>query len=90
MDSKGYRTYIRTFIHLIKYIMKEKCEVTKFREGDTKETEGVTYKAVRQENKMREGCAFYKRGEPCKSPRGWLCVETTEEEPKDLIFKIVE
>lgn len=43
VDGKGYRAYIRTFIHLIKYIMKKKCEVTKFREGDTKEHEGVTY-----------------------------------------------
>lgn len=31
--------------------MKEKCEVTKFREGDTKEHEGVTYVAVRQNKK---------------------------------------
>lgn len=70
--------------------MKRKLELTKFREGDTKEHEGVTYEAVRQESEMREGCAFYKRGEPCKSPRGWLCVEATEEEPKDLIFKGVK
>lgn len=70
--------------------MKEKYEITKFREGDTKETEGVTYEAVRQESEMCEGCAFYKRGEPCKSPRGWLCVEVIEGEPNDLIFKIVE
>lgn len=71
--------------------MKEKCEVTKFREGDTKEHEGVTYVAVRQKrDETCEGCAFYKRGEPCKSPEDWLCVETTEEEPNDLIFKKVE
>lgn len=70
--------------------MKRKLELTKFREGDTKEHEGVTYEAVRQESEMCEGCAFYKRGEPCKSPRGWLCVEATEEEPKDLIFKEVK
>lgn len=69
--------------------MKRKLELTKFREGDTKEHEGVTYKAVRQENEMCEGCAFYKRGEPCKSPRGWLCVEIIEGEPNDLIFKEV-
>lgn len=31
--------------------MKEKCEVSKFREGDTKEHEGVTYVAVRQKKK---------------------------------------
>lgn len=54
--------------------MKRKLELTKFREGDTREHEGVTYEAVRQESEMCEGCAFYKRGEPCKSPRGWLCV----------------
>lgn len=30
--------------------MKEKCEITKFREGDTKEHEGVTYVAVRQKD----------------------------------------
>ena len=70
--------------------MKEKCEITKFREGDTKETEGVTYEAVRQESEMCKGCAFHKRGEPCKSPRGWLCVEVIEGDPNDLIFRIVE
>lgn len=70
--------------------MKEKCEITKFREGDTKETEGVTYEAVRQESERCEGCAFYKRGEPRKSPRGWLCVEIIEGEPNNLIFKEVK
>lgn len=68
--------------------MKEKYEITKFREGDTKETEGVAYEAVRQESEMCEGCAFYKRGEPCKSPRGWLCVE--EGNMNNLIFKKVK
>ena len=70
--------------------MDEKFELTKFSAGDTKEHEGVTYKAVRQESKMCEGCAFYKRGEPCKSPRGWLCVEIGKTVDKDLIFKIIE
>lgn len=70
--------------------MKRKVELTKFREGDTKETEGVTYEAVRQESEMCEGCAFYKRGEPCKGPLGWLCVELGKTVGKDLIFKIVE
>lgn len=70
--------------------MKRKYELTKFSAGDTKEHEGVTYKAVRQESEMCEGCAFFNRGEPCKSPRGWLCVEVIEGEPNDLIFKIVE
>ena len=66
--------------------MKEKYELTKFREGDTKEHEGVTYVAVRQEQgEMCEGCAFYKRGEPCKSPRGWLCIEVGN--MNNLIFK---
>lgn len=68
--------------------MKEKCGVTKFREGDTKEHEGVTYKAVRQENERREGRAFYKRGEPCKSPRGWVCIEIGN--MNNLIFKKVK
>lgn len=66
--------------------MDGEFEIVKFTAGDTKEHEGVTYKAVRQENKMCEGCAFYKRGEPCKSPRGWLCVEIWN----DLIFKKVK
>lgn len=71
--------------------MNEKFEVTKFSVGDTGEYNGVTYKAVRQEqDETCEGCAFYKRGEPCKSPRGWLCVEVIEGEPNDLIFKTVE
>lgn len=68
--------------------MNEKFELTKFSAGDTEEHEGVTYKAVRQENEMCEGCAFYKRGEPCKSPRGWLCVEIGT--VKNLIFKKVK
>ena len=70
--------------------MKEKCKLTKFQAGDTKEHEGVTYKAVYQEKEKCEGCAFYKRGEPCKSPRGWLCVEIGKTVNKDLIFKKVE
>lgn len=66
---------------------------TKFSPGDTKEHEGVTYKAVRQEHgETCEGCAFYTRGVPCKSPKEWLCVEIgkEEDEEKDLIFKKVE
>lgn len=71
--------------------MNEKFELTKFSAGDTKEHEGITYKAVYQEqDELCEGCAFYKRGEPCKIPREWLCVEVIEGEPKDLIFKTVE
>ena len=35
--------------------MKVKCEVSKLREGDTKEHEGVTYVAVRQESEMCGG-----------------------------------
>ena len=68
--------------------MKKNCEITRFREGDTKEHEGVTYVAVLQENEMCEGCAFYKRGGPCKSPKGWLCVEVGS--VKNLIFKKVK
>lgn len=68
--------------------MNEKFELTKFSAGDTKEHEGVTYKAVRQEAERCEGCAFYKRGEPCKSPKGWVCVEVGSME--NLIFKKVK
>lgn len=68
--------------------MKEKYKLTRFREGDTNEHEGVTYVAVRQEKERCEGCAFYKRGEPCKSPRGWVCVEIGN--MNNLIFKKVE
>lgn len=57
--------------------MKRNCEIVKFTAGDTKEHEGITYKAVRQENKMCE---------TCKGPRGWLCVEIWN----DLIFKEVK
>lgn len=71
--------------------MKRNYEITKFSPGDTKEHEGVTYVAVHQkEDEMCEGCAFYKKGEPCKSPEDWLCVDTIEDEPYDLIFKKVE
>lgn len=38
--------------------------------------------------RMCEGCAFHKYGEPCKSPRGWLCIEIGT--GKNLIFKKVE
>lgn len=72
--------------------MKEKYEITKFSAGDTKEHEGITYEAVYQEQgefcKGCAGCAFYKGGEPCKSPRGWLCVEVGSME--NLIFKKVK
>lgn len=71
--------------------MNEKFEITRFTAGDTKEHEGITYKAVYQERgELCEGCAFHKWGEPCKSPRGWLCIEVREMVNKDLIFKIVE
>lgn len=70
--------------------MNEKYSLTRFSAGDTKEHEGVTYKAVLQERELCKGCAFHKRGEPCKSPRGWLCVEIGKGEDKDLIFKRVE
>lgn len=71
--------------------MNEKYGLTKFTAGDTKEHEGITYKAVRQEQgEICRGCAFHKRGEPCKSPRGWLCVEVIEGEPNDLIFKTIK
>lgn len=71
--------------------MNEKFEITKFTAGDTKEYEGVTYKAVYQEpGEYCRGRAFYKRDEPCKGPRGRLCVETGKTLDKDLIFKIVE
>lgn len=69
----------------------EKYELSKFQAGDTKEHEGVTYKVVYQEpGEYCKGCAFHKRGEPCKSPRGWLCVEIGKTVDKDLIFKTVK
>lgn len=71
--------------------MNEKGSLTKFSAGDTREHEGVIYKAVYQEQgELCRGCAFYKRGEPCKGPLGWLCVELGKTVDKDLIFKIVE
>lgn len=71
--------------------MNEKFEITKFAAGDTREHNGITYKAVCQEHEeLCKGCVFHKRGEPCKSPRGWLCVETGKTVDKDLIFKIAE
>lgn len=50
--------------------MNEKFELTKFSAGDTKEHEGVTYKAVRRESEMREGCAFYKGANRAKALEG--------------------
>lgn len=70
--------------------MNEKCSLTKFSAGDTREHEGVTYKAVYQEQgEFCRGCAFYKRGEPCKGPRG-LCVGLGKTVDNDLIFKEVK
>lgn len=71
--------------------MKEKGSLTRFSAGDTKEHEGITYKAVYQEpGEYCKGCAFHKRGEPCKNPEGWLCIEIGETVNKDLIFKSLE
>lgn len=71
--------------------MNGKYGLTKFTAGDTKEHGGITYKAVYQEpGEFCRGCAFYKRGEPCKGPGGWLCVEIGKTVDKDLIFKMVE
>lgn len=71
--------------------MNEKYRLTEFTAGATREHEGITYKAVHQERgEFCRGCAFFNRGEPCKSPRGWLCVEVIEGEPNGLIFKIIE
>lgn len=68
--------------------MEKILGMTKFSPGVTEEYKGIAYKAVRQEAERREGCAFYKRGEPCKSPKGWLCVEVGSME--NLIFKKVK
>lgn len=71
--------------------MNGKYGLTKFSAGDTKEHNGITYRAVYQEpGELCKGCAFHKRGEPCKGPGGWLCVELGKMVDKDLIFKIVE
>lgn len=61
---------------------------TKFSPGDTREHEGVTYVAVRQVSERCKGCAFYRRGGLCKSPKGWLCVEVGS--MNNLIFKRVK
>ena len=54
--------------------MKEKYKLTRFREGDKIEHEGVTYEAAQTGYRcLCEGCAFHKYGEPCKSPKGWIC-----------------
>lgn len=68
--------------------MKRNCEITKFSPGVTEEYKGVTYKAVHQEKLCCEGCAFYTKGEPCKGPREWLCIEVGS--MKNLIFKKVK
>lgn len=71
--------------------MNEKYGLTKFSAGDTKEHNGVAYKAVYQEQgELCAGCAFHKRGELCKSPGGRLCIEIKGTVNKDLIFKRVE
>nr|DAG63810.1 MAG TPA: hypothetical protein [Caudoviricetes sp.] len=47
--------------------------------------EGVTYVAkLQMPNRLCEGCAFNKRGEPCECPRGWVCIGLTDS--SNIIF----
>lgn len=55
--------------------MNEKYSLTKFTAGDTKEHEGVTYKAVRQEqDEMRKGGVRSIRGANPAKALGGGCV----------------
>lgn len=49
------------------------------------------YEVLEQHDSLCTGCAFRKRGEPCKSPKGWICSSIGNNgERKDVIFKKIE
>ena len=57
-----------------------------FEPGQTAKHEGETYIAELQEKGgLCAGCAFHISGEPCKCPRGWVCLDIIDS--SDVIFK---
>ena len=59
-----------------------------FEPGQKAKYRGVTYIAELQaKGGLCAGCAFDKRGEPCKCPRGWACVYVIDS--SNIIFKKV-
>lgn len=68
--------------------MKQKVKLIFFEPGHKTEHEGVTYIAELQaKGEFCAGCVFSKRGEPCKCPRGWVCLDVINS--RDVIFKKV-
>lgn len=70
----------------------KKVKLVFFEPGQQAEHEGVTYIAELQAELQAKGglcagCAFNKRGEPCKCPRGWVCVDVID--GSNIIFKKV-
>ena len=64
----------------------KKVSLKFFEPGQTAEHEGETYVAEPQEKGgLCAGCVFNKRGEPCESPRGWVCVDIIDS--SNIIFK---
>ena len=68
--------------------MKEKVKLIFFEPGQKAEHEGETFVAeAKDPGVLCAGCAFSKRGEPCKSPRGWVCIDILG--MNNVIFKKV-
>lgn len=68
--------------------MKEKDKLIFFKPGQKAEHEGETFVAeAKGPGVLCAGCAFNKRGEPCRSPRGWVCIDVIDS--SNVIFKKV-
>lgn len=71
--------------------MKEKVKLLFFEPGQQAEHEGETFVAEAKDPGALcagcAGCAFNKRGEPCRSPRGWVCIDILGK--NNVIFKKV-
>lgn len=68
--------------------MKEKVKLWYFAPGQQAEHEGETFVAeAKDPGVLCAGCAFNKRGEPCRSPRGWVCIDILGK--NNVIFKKV-
>lgn len=68
--------------------MKERVKLTFFEPGQKAGHGGETFVAELQaKGGLCARCAFNRRGEPCKSPRGWVCIDILGK--NNVIFKKV-
>lgn len=69
--------------------MKEKVKLIFFEPGQKAGHGGETFVAeAKYPGVLRAGCAFNKRGEPCRSHRGWVCIDILGK--NNVIFKKYE